>query len=145
MASGETYWCYTCRQPIQVVERDAICPYCNQGLLQQSNELLSATESRNAPRDVVGNFISRLQRGIYLDFGHGCTLFVRLPRHLCTSTSNATSMSDLIEQHNRNRVSQSCIDAIPIIKITQSDSQCPICLEEFEVGHEAKKMPCDHI
>nr|KYP65262.1 hypothetical protein KK1_011494 [Cajanus cajan] len=32
-----------------------------------------------------------------------------------------------------------------IIKITQSNSQCPICLERFEVGCEAKKMPCDQI
>nr|KYP51804.1 E3 ubiquitin-protein ligase rnf181 family [Cajanus cajan] len=32
-----------------------------------------------------------------------------------------------------------------IIKITQSDSQCPICLESFGVGCEAKKMPYDHI
>ncbi|KAJ4906684.1 RING-H2 finger C1A [Raphanus sativus] len=42
------------------------------------------------------------------------------------------------------------IDALPTIKISQrhlrsSDSNCPVCKDEFELGAEAKQMPCNHI
>ncbi|XP_028778707.1 probable E3 ubiquitin-protein ligase RHC1A [Neltuma alba] len=45
--------------------------------------------------------------------------------------------------------SHSSIDAMPTIKITRahlrSDSQCPVCQEKFELGTEARQMPCNHI
>ncbi|KAJ0258267.1 E3 ubiquitin-protein ligase RHC1A [Hirschfeldia incana] len=45
---------------------------------------------------------------------------------------------------------RSSIDALPTIKIAQrhlrsSDSNCPVCKDEFELGAEAKQMPCNHI
>ncbi|XP_022632796.1 E3 ubiquitin-protein ligase RZF1 isoform X1 [Vigna radiata var. radiata] len=42
MSSGTTYWCYTCRQPIWLEWRDAICPYCDGGFVQELYELLRA-------------------------------------------------------------------------------------------------------
>lgn len=45
--------------------------------------------------------------------------------------------------------SHSSIDAMPTIKITRahlhSDSHCPVCKERFELGSEARQMPCNHI
>ncbi|CAM8975923.1 unnamed protein product [Rhodiola kirilowii] len=46
--------------------------------------------------------------------------------------------------------SRSSINAMPTIIITQShhlslDSQCPICMEKFELGSEARQMPCKHM
>ncbi|KAI3414622.1 RING-type E3 ubiquitin transferase [Psidium guajava] len=44
---------------------------------------------------------------------------------------------------------RSVIDAMPIIKITQThlraNADCPVCKEEFELGSEASMMPCHHI
>ncbi|KAF8104666.1 hypothetical protein N665_0170s0041 [Sinapis alba] len=45
---------------------------------------------------------------------------------------------------------RSSIDALPTIKIAQrhlrsSDSNCPVCKDEFELGAEAKQMPCNHL
>ncbi|GAB4855934.1 hypothetical protein Ancab_024574 [Ancistrocladus abbreviatus] len=44
---------------------------------------------------------------------------------------------------------RSAIDAMPTIKITHShlgtDSHCPVCKDRFELGTEARKMPCNHI
>lgn len=45
---------------------------------------------------------------------------------------------------------RSSIDALPTIKIAQrhlrsSDSNCAVCKDEFELGAEAKQMPCNHI
>ncbi|RWR74744.1 zinc finger protein [Cinnamomum micranthum f. kanehirae] len=44
---------------------------------------------------------------------------------------------------------RSAIDAMPTIKITyghmRKDSHCPVCKERFELGSEAREMPCNHI
>lgn len=44
---------------------------------------------------------------------------------------------------------RSAIDAMPTVKITQmhlrGDSQCPVCTDRFELGSEARQMPCNHI
>ncbi|XP_054811901.1 probable E3 ubiquitin-protein ligase RHC1A [Prosopis cineraria] len=45
--------------------------------------------------------------------------------------------------------SRSSIDAMPTIRIThkllRSDSHCPVCQDKFELGSEARQMPCKHI
>lgn len=45
--------------------------------------------------------------------------------------------------------SRSSIEAMPTIKITQAhlrtDLHCPVCKEKFELGSEAREMPCNHI
>ncbi|XAR54001.1 Ubiquitin--protein ligase [Bertholletia excelsa] len=41
------------------------------------------------------------------------------------------------------------IEAMPTIKITQGhlniDSHCPVCQDKFELGSDARQMPCNHI
>ena len=43
----------------------------------------------------------------------------------------------------------SSIEAMPTIKIKQehlrTDLHCPVCKEKFEMGSEAREMPCNHI
>ncbi|KAM7271737.1 hypothetical protein ACFE04_030951 [Oxalis oulophora] len=45
--------------------------------------------------------------------------------------------------------SRSAIDSMPTVKISHRhlrlDSHCPVCKEKFELGSEARKMPCDHL
>lgn len=36
------------------------------------------------------------------------------------------------------------VDAMPTVKIEDKSVQCSVCLDEFEVGIEAKEMPCKH-
>lgn len=64
-------------------------------------------------------------------------------------------LEELIEQltmndrHGPPPAARSSIDAMPTITITQahlrSDSQCPVCQDKFELGSEARAMPCSHI
>ncbi|CAL9776043.1 unnamed protein product [Musa acuminata subsp. burmannicoides] len=63
-------------------------------------------------------------------------------------------LDELIEQLMQNNrhgpppASQSSINAMPTIKINQrhlhGDSHCPVCKERFEIGSEAREMPCKH-
>lgn len=44
---------------------------------------------------------------------------------------------------------QSAIDSMPVVRITRrhlsDDPLCPICTDRFEVGSEAREMPCKHL
>lgn len=63
-------------------------------------------------------------------------------------------LQELIEQLMVDRqgpppAPRTAIDALPTIKITrahiQTDSHCPVCKDQFEVGSEARQMPCNHV
>jgi E3 ubiquitin-protein ligase RNF115/126 len=44
---------------------------------------------------------------------------------------------------------QSSIDTMPAVKINRrhliDDPQCPVCKDKFEIGSEAREMPCKHL
>lgn len=64
-------------------------------------------------------------------------------------------LEELFEQLSANDrrgpppASRSSINAMPVVKITQrhirSNSHCPVCQDKFELGSEARQMPCDHM
>ncbi|OIV90031.1 hypothetical protein TanjilG_23951 [Lupinus angustifolius] len=64
-------------------------------------------------------------------------------------------LEELFEQISANNqqgpppATRTSIDAMPTIKITQrhlrSDSHCPVCKDKFELGSEARQMPCNHV
>ncbi|TKY46608.1 E3 ubiquitin-protein ligase RING1 [Spatholobus suberectus] len=221
MSGGTTYWCYTCRQPIWLEGRDAVCPHCNGGFVQQLNELRGVahqhgfssrlenihqmpdildavqvvmeqrgSEPRIGIRDAVDSFMRQRMAGRYTNFDvrrrsgstplpdqtwgvfssgpylifHGQAPGFTLsngssrggPRHVdFGGYFLGPGLEGLIEQHITNDrfgpppASRSSIDAMPTIKITHehlhSDSHCPVCKERFELGSEARKMPCNHI
>lgn len=40
--------------------------------------------------------------------------------------------------------SEAAIKALPVVKIEEKGLECSICLEEYEIGAEAKEMTCKH-
>ncbi|KAG4958850.1 hypothetical protein AAZX31_13G058000 [Glycine max] len=149
MSSGATYWCYTCRQPICLARRDHICPYCDEGFLQELDELQGGMEQRGSEPRMGGR---------YINFGVRRPGSTPLPESwtrgvfIFPNQEVAADREGFFEQHITNDplgASQSSIDAMPTIKITHehlySNPKCSVCIERFEVGSEARKMPCDHI
>ncbi|KAI9093658.1 hypothetical protein K1719_027107 [Acacia pycnantha] len=38
--SRNTHWCYSCRRPVQLRGRDVVCPNCNEGFIQELNDMV---------------------------------------------------------------------------------------------------------
>ena len=58
----------------------------------------------------------------------------------------------LLLQNNRQGPApapRSAIDSMPVVKISRrhlnDDPQCPVCTDKFELGAEAREMPCKHL
>lgn len=53
------------------------------------------------------------------------------------------------DRHGPPPASRSAIDAVPLIRINnrhlRSESHCAVCMEKFELGIEAREMPCKHL
>ncbi|XP_057441466.1 probable E3 ubiquitin-protein ligase RHC1A [Lotus japonicus] len=219
MSSGATHWCYECSQPIVPEGRDAICPYCDGGFVQELNELQGGvapsqsgefhqmpdlfdaihafmgqrgSEPRFGLMDAVDNFMRHRMAGRHPNFDvrgrsgpapapppeqswgvyssgpylifhgqvPGFTFSNGGPRGAPRRAEfgdyfMGPGLEELIEQLTLNDrrgpppAARSSIDAMPIIRITQahlrSDSHCPVCKEKFELGSEAREMPCNHI
>lgn len=220
-----THWCHQCSQPVQLQSGNLVCPYCDEGFVQELNEVRSnnfrdveelsqhfRTLGLGAQRDrgsedrimepfsgpgfeimdaldafvrqrmVSGNtnfdIRSRsgmvpeqnvaFRRGPWLIFRQGPVhasnndaldlLFNGSPRMGQRNFRDifmGPGLEELIEQlalHDRPGPApapRSAIDAMPTIKITQRhlniDTHCPVCKDKFELGTEARQMPCNHI
>ena len=210
MSSGSnTHWCYRCRQAVRPFGRDFLCPYCDEGFLQELNEIdgpvgpfgllrLDSSEDRdhrfgvmealsslmsqrmagrNREIDIRGRPSGITDQGV--GFGSGPFLIFsgQIPGHISDSGGfgllfNGASglgvrranigdyfvgggLEDLLEMLSRNDrrgpppAARASIDAMPKVKINQrhlrGDSHCPVCKERFELGSEAREMPCKHL
>lgn len=47
-------------------------------------------------------------------------------------------------RHGTPPAKKEAVDAMPTVKIGENSVQCSVCLDDFEVGIEAKEMPCKH-
>ena len=61
-----------------------------------------------------------------------------------TSSSFDSLLRDLLTKDGHPPASKASIDALTSVHITDSDGECVICLEEWDVGVVAKEMPCEH-
>lgn len=71
----------------------------------------------------------------------------QLIQHLAT-TGVSSSQNDMT-RCGPPPAARSAVDAMPTVKITQKhlsiDSHCAVCTDQFEIGGEAREMPCKHI
>lgn len=204
--SRNTHWCHSCRRPVRLGWRDSICRSCNEGFVQELDDMVPVN-----PLDLVGldnneehgqrfglmetfsgfmrhqmgnrshrhdiraqpdsipeqgaGFAPLLIFGGQIPFrlsGHGGieALFNGAPGIGMTRGNTGDyfigpGLEEMFEQLSINNqqgpppASRSSIDALPTIRIVKrhlrSDSHCPICKEKFELGSEARQMPCKHM
>lgn len=202
MASGgSTHWCYRCRQAVRPLGQDMMCPNCDDGFLQELNEIEGVMNPfevfgqdpeedydrrsaimetltamlrqrmalRNREVDVRGRTNSgnvssvnfRGQTPGHLSENGGIGLLLNGAPGFGVRNANlgdyfvGSGLDELIEMLSRNDrrgpppAAQSAIDAMPTMKINQrhlrGDSHCPVCKERFELGSDAREMPCKHL
>ncbi|CAI9763251.1 unnamed protein product [Fraxinus pennsylvanica] len=90
--------------------------------------LSMATASSQQPRDVVV-FINQATGAITMIEG---------------SLDVEAFLSGMPRKEGPLPASKASIDSMPVVKITDLGSECPICITEFEVNGEVKEMPCKH-
>eukprot|EP00258_Populus_trichocarpa_P018106 XP_006380961.1 probable E3 ubiquitin-protein ligase RHC1A isoform X2 [Populus trichocarpa] len=161
-SSRNTHWCYSCRRPVRLRGRDAACPYCSGGFVQELDDM-----HRINPLDFFGmdgdddhdnmfglmEAFSAFMRQRMADRSHNHDIRSRsdsIPEH-----NPGPGLEELFEQLSANDrrgpapATRSSIDAMPTVKITQrhlrTDSHCPVCKDKFELGSEARQMPCNHL
>lgn len=205
-SSRNTHWCYSCRRPVRLRGRDAACPYCSGGFVQELDDM-----HRINPLDFFGmdgdddhdnmfglmEAFSAFMRQRMADRSHNHDIRSRsdsIPEHnpgfgpllifggqipfrlsgngglealfsgspgVAFARGNAgdyfvgPGLEELFEQLSANDrrgpapATRSSIDAMPTVKITQrhlrTDSHCPVCKDKFELGSEARQMPCNHL
>ncbi|KAD4384182.1 hypothetical protein R6Q59_011837 [Mikania micrantha] len=93
-----------------------------QGAGGGGNPFDSAGPQRNQPIGLLGDYF----------VGPGLDLFLQ---HL--AENNPT-------QHGTPPTRKKAVLSIPTVRITEGSVQCCVCFEEFEVGNEAKELPCKH-
>ncbi|KAF5474317.1 hypothetical protein F2P56_006227 [Juglans regia] len=207
MSNGRnTHWCYRCNRPVRLRGRDAVCPGCNGGFIQELDDMVHISPFDFFGLDVDENHdrrsgfmeaFSAFMRHRLADRSHSHDIRARsdsVPEHapgfgpllifggqipfrlsgnggieailngtpgIGLTRGNAgdyfigPGLEELFEQHSANDrrgpppASRSSIDAMPTIKIAQrhlrSDSHCPVCKDKFELGSEARQMPCYHM
>ncbi|XP_008380914.3 probable E3 ubiquitin-protein ligase RHC1A [Malus domestica] len=203
MSGGRnTHWCYDCRRPFRLRGRDAVCPGCDGGFVQELDDMVHVSPmdffelhndddrdrrfleafsvlhqltdrrrngSIRARSDLVPErnpaFAHLLIFGGQIPFrlsGNGAfeALFNGSPGIGVTRGNMGDyfvgpGLEELFEQLSANDrrgpapASRGSIDAMPTVKITnrhlRSDAHCPVCKDKFELGSEARQMPCDHL
>lgn len=204
MSSGRnTHWCYNCRRPVRLQGRDAVCPSCDGGFIQELDDMVhvspldffgldndddhdrrfgfmeafsawqQSTDRRRSDirgrSDVVPErnpaFTPLLIFGGQIPFrlsGNGAfEAFFNGSPGISVTRGNVgdyfvgPGLEELFEQLSANDrrgpppASRVSIDAMPTIKIAnrhlRSDSHCPVCKDKFELGSEARQMPCNHL
>ncbi|GAV90598.1 zf-RING_2 domain-containing protein/zf-RING_3 domain-containing protein [Cephalotus follicularis] len=204
-SSRNTHWCYGCRRAVRLRGRDAICPYCSGGFVQELGDMehispldffgVDGDEDRHQRLGLMDAF-SAFMRQRLADRSHvhdirgrfdavpehsagfgpllifGGQIPIRLSGHgrfealfnapgISMTRGNAgdyfigPGLEELFEQLSANDrrgpppASRSSIESMPTVKITQrhlgSDSHCPVCKEKFELGSQARQMPCNHM
>ncbi|CBI16098.3 unnamed protein product, partial [Vitis vinifera] len=155
MASTTSYWCHRCTRFVRVWAQDSIvCPYCESGFLE---EIEATPRSENHHRRNAGDR-SPSSFELYYDDGAGSGL-----RPLPATMSEflmGSGFDRLLEQLSQIEIngfgrgehppaSKAAVESMPTIEIVSShivtELHCAVCKEAFQLGSEAREMPCKHI
>uniref|UniRef100_A0A803N594 RING-type E3 ubiquitin transferase n=1 Tax=Chenopodium quinoa TaxID=63459 RepID=A0A803N594_CHEQI len=146
------YFCYQCNRTVSLSPSSSssdelACPHCNGGFLEES--YLQTMRAGGANIQFVienanpeqggggGNFRLPSNLGDYF-FGPGLE---QLIQQLAENDPN---------RYGTPPASKTAVEGLPIVKVTEElllsdSSQCAVCMDEFQLGAEAKQMPCKHV
>ncbi|KAH0854639.1 hypothetical protein HID58_057815 [Brassica napus] len=154
------YWCHMCSRTVDpLMEAEIKCPFCAGGFVEEmaeeeeeeqehspnSNSLWApilmqlvndpSLRARNQSADEDTQTARQRQRTMWIlsskRFSGGEGEDVPFPLCICLMIRNSSCSKEAVE-------------ALATVKIQEGALQCSVCLDDFEIGVEAKEMPCEH-
>ncbi|XP_058722248.1 probable E3 ubiquitin-protein ligase RHC1A isoform X2 [Vicia villosa] len=154
-SSRDTHWCYNCMKSVRLGRRRAVCSGCDGGFVQDLDDMVHGSPPDFHGVDSDEEFGQRFSRQGGIEALLNGTPGVGVTRDNSGDYFIGPGVTELFEQLSANDqrgpppASRSSIAAIPTVKIAskhlQSDPSCPVCQDDFELGSEAKQMPCKHM
>uniref|UniRef100_A0A3Q7FZK3 RING-type E3 ubiquitin transferase n=1 Tax=Solanum lycopersicum TaxID=4081 RepID=A0A3Q7FZK3_SOLLC len=159
---SSTYWCYRCNRFYRVWSEESItCPDCNTGFVEEieapTRSTLSGSRRRRFPPAVMQTAARSTDQSPASGYGSGSSPGVRRNRRNTGDRSPFNPVIVLRAQIEANGIgrmenppaSKAAIESLPTIEIIHShivaESCCAVCKEAFELGTEAREMPCKHL
>ncbi|KAK8963411.1 E3 ubiquitin-protein ligase RING1-like [Platanthera guangdongensis] len=120
-----THWCHGCNRAVRPRRcRPVICPDCNGGFVQEFDD--SGALDPEAMRGFIRDYATEPELEDLVN-----TLSLRDRRSPPPPTGGP---------------SIDCLGTVEISwKHLRGDSQCPVCMEKFELGSSVREMPCKHL
>ncbi|CAI8606376.1 unnamed protein product [Vicia faba] len=154
-SSRDTHWCYNCMKSVRLGRRRAVCSGCDGGFVQDLDDMVHGSPPDFHGVDSDEEFGQRFSRQGGIEALLNGTPGVGVTRDNSGDYFIGPGVTELFEQLSANDqrgpppASRSSIAAIPTVKIAskhlQSDPSCPVCQDDFELGSDAKQMPCKHM
>lgn len=145
-----TYWCHECDMSVSLLaspqqpqpqqqQQPILCPQCFGDFLELMD---SSSPNQSSHFSFPPSFPSLVD-------DDGDNYLHRLISHLTTRSSPSDSFSDDSDSSEPAAplpASKSSIEAITTIRVPETDPSllCAVCKDHFEVGVEAKQLPCKH-
>nr|GMD59053.1 probable E3 ubiquitin-protein ligase RHC2A [Ipomoea batatas] len=154
MSASSTYWCYRCDRFVRVWDQEdsVACPDCFSGFIEEidtpTRSLLS--ESRRSRFAASAAFVMQSSDQNAPPSSPG----VRRSRRNGGGDRSPFNPLTQIEANGLGRMedppaSKAAIESMPTIEILNShietEPHCAVCKEPFELGNEAREMPCNHL
>ncbi|KAL1554734.1 hypothetical protein AAHA92_15262 [Salvia divinorum] len=144
------------------LQQRSSCPVCRQQITNAAareevanlaTSMLSGLFSIKRLSDVMGSIRMYTKNGattsnVVLNGSWTSVDFVVSRDGTVTMSSNS-GVEEISEQAVRKPAPKSAINALPRVKVSKehihADSTCAVCKERFELGSQARKLPCKHI
>ncbi|XP_072953497.1 probable E3 ubiquitin-protein ligase RHC1A [Typha angustifolia] len=161
------FWCYECRSATRIISSpssEVFCPRCSGRFLLEidfprpalSPEVISLPCIRFHPSRSQNAFDNLPRRRLPTPPIPTPPMERSIPPTVTTEDYfTGPNLNNLIEELTQNDrpgpppAPPSTIAAMPTVLVSEAHltdgSQCPVCKEEFELGEEAREMPCKHV
>ncbi|XP_039037916.1 E3 ubiquitin-protein ligase RING1-like [Hibiscus syriacus] len=165
MRTYHYFWCLHCQRTIRFTNSNPFETYCPHCFRQLSHELdvsrprLLADHGLEPYETTTGLFDTLAAALDPSTRRQSMVTLVQRPREqpstIVAPQDTGNEIDGFIEGLTENDrpgpppAAASAIEALPVVKITENHlinvTHCPVCRDEFQVGGEAKELPCKHL
>ncbi|PPD76836.1 hypothetical protein GOBAR_DD26237 [Gossypium barbadense] len=153
LVTNKPFFCYQCNRTvtITIAPSDTSCPICHGGFLEEyenpiPNQASNFRNSNPFSHSSLSDLFSSILP-LFTATNSSSPAYVDLES---TGLFESTLAENDPNRYGTPPASKSAIDSLPSVKITKDhlsskSKQCAVCMDDFEEGIQAKRMPCRHL